>query len=195
MAARRDDSLAARGRFFFGRGGPPVRGVGVNFDIPEREQTEAALRELVETLEQRVEVRTLRQSEQRFSQTFHAAPVPTCITTLKPETLLEVNEAFLELTGYSRGEVVGRTSRELGMWSSPKDQRTLRNREPQPLRNLDLRARTKGRGARPAALQQDRSRDAERGNLRVFLRRNRTQPHRAADAPRGSGGDNQYYLA
>lgn len=49
----------------------------------------------------------LRQTEQKFSKTFHSAPLAATITHLKTGQFIEVNRAFLELTGYSRSEVIG----------------------------------------------------------------------------------------
>ncbi|MGB3613337.1 MAG: GAF domain-containing protein, partial [Elainellaceae cyanobacterium] len=38
---------------------------------------------------------------------------------------IEVNDSFLGLTGYSRGEALGRTSIELGLWCDPSDRRDI----------------------------------------------------------------------
>src|SRR2546426_5882884 len=73
-------------------------------DITERKRMEEAL----------------RQSEERFSRAFHANPAPLSINTFDGR-LLEMNARFLELFGYRRHEVVGRTSLELGLWSNPRD--------------------------------------------------------------------------
>ena len=113
----------------------------------ERERLLAQLEKLNETLEQRVEARTkeLRRSEQRFVQAFQVGPVAACMTTFGRETFLEVNDAFLSLTGYERGEVVGRHIFELGMWSSREDQAKLAaaQQDGQGFRNLELGLRTK----------------------------------------------------
>jgi PAS domain S-box-containing protein len=68
----------------------------------------------------------LQKSERRFSQAFNSGPVAACLTTLGEEHFLEVNEAFLELTGYTRNEVIGGSHKELRLWSSPEDQARLR---------------------------------------------------------------------
>ena len=87
-----------------------------------REPT-AAEQELITTatdlagiaIERRHSEEALRESEQRFSKAFHANPAPLSITRLEDGLFLDVNAAFLRLTGLPRDEVIGRTSVHLGL--------------------------------------------------------------------------------
>ena len=60
--------------------------------------------------------RALRSSEEKFSKVFHSSPDWIAITTLSEGRFIDVNEAFLKITGYTRKEVIGRTFAELGLW-------------------------------------------------------------------------------
>ena len=40
--------------------------------------------------------------------------------------ILEANEAFLQLFGLTRAEVIGRTTLELGLWSRPEEREAIR---------------------------------------------------------------------
>ena len=64
----------------------------------------------------------LRESERRFAQLFHANPLPMTIVSLRTHRHLDVNEAAVRHSGYTREEMLGRTKPELGFWVSP-DQR------------------------------------------------------------------------
>jgi len=64
----------------------------------------------------------LRQSEQRFAQLFHANPLPMTIDSMRTHRHLDVNEAAVRHSGYTREEMLGRTKSELGFWVAP-DQR------------------------------------------------------------------------
>ncbi len=62
----------------------------------------------------------LRESEERFAIMFRSAPIGICLASLPGETIYDVNTAWLALTGYSfREEVIGKTTRELGLFSDP----------------------------------------------------------------------------
>jgi PAS domain S-box-containing protein len=63
----------------------------------------------------------LQQSQEQFSKAFHSNPIASCISTLKAEQILDVNTSFLNLFGYSREDVIGRTSAELQIWANPAD--------------------------------------------------------------------------
>jgi len=62
----------------------------------------------------------LRQSEERFAKAFQANPQPMSLTRIADGHYLHVNESFLELSGYTREEVIGRTSLELNIWETAK---------------------------------------------------------------------------
>jgi len=69
----------------------------------------------------------LRESNQRFSTVFHASPVAAVISRLESGQFIDVNETFLELFGYSREEVIGKTSLELKLWPHPEERVRLLN--------------------------------------------------------------------
>jgi len=78
-----------------------------------------ALRHQTVRLENEIAVRkmaqeTLRLSEEKFFKAFEMAPLIMAITTMEDGTFLEVNRKFLQLSGYSRHELLGRSSSELG---------------------------------------------------------------------------------
>jgi PAS domain S-box-containing protein len=82
--------------------------IGVAEDITERKHAEAQLRE----------------SEKKFFIAFHHAPVMAGITVLEDGAFLDVNNKFLEISGYTREEVIGKTSVGIG-WLRPEDRLRL----------------------------------------------------------------------
>jgi PAS domain S-box-containing protein len=59
----------------------------------------------------------LRRSEERFGKAFRANPQPMSITAFDGR-YLDVNDSFLEMSGYTRDEVIGKTTMELRVWES-----------------------------------------------------------------------------
>jgi two-component system sensor histidine kinase/response regulator len=64
---------------------------------------------------------SLRQSEKGFAAVFEASPIGMTVLRLSDGRHLNVNQAYLDLTGFSRGEVLGMTSLQLGTWVDPAE--------------------------------------------------------------------------
>jgi PAS domain S-box-containing protein len=99
-------------------------------DITERVRAEAALRD----------------SERRFSQAFHANPLPMSIVSLLDGRHLDVNEAAVRHSGYTRDEMVGRTKPELGFWVTAGERDRLLETLRQDGRARDFEVTFKTRG-------------------------------------------------
>ena len=67
----------------------------------------------------------LFKSEERFSKAFRNNPLAISISTEAEGRYLDVNDAFLDLLGYSRKDVIGRTAAELRFWGEPLDRMEL----------------------------------------------------------------------
>jgi len=63
--------------------------------------------------------RALRRSEQMFVSAFRSSPDAFSIGIYPDGPLLDVNEGFLRLTGYTREEVLNKTPAELKLWAEP----------------------------------------------------------------------------
>ncbi|MGC9528481.1 MAG: MASE1 domain-containing protein [Limnospira sp.] len=97
-------------------------------DVTERKRAELAL----------------RASEERFSRAFNASPVGISISTFAEGRFLDVNESFLDQLGWTREEVIDRTSADLGMWEPDQRTQLLTLLEAhERLSNLEVRVRTK----------------------------------------------------
>ncbi|MFO1424847.1 MAG: PAS domain S-box protein [Candidatus Competibacteraceae bacterium] len=83
--------------------GRPTRMIGTHLNITERKRTEVALRE----------------SEERFAKAFHASPAPMCISDIETGRFLDVNARLLRMLDYTREQMIGHTSVELGAWADP----------------------------------------------------------------------------
>jgi PAS domain S-box-containing protein len=76
----------------------------------------------------------LRQSEEKFRTVFQTSTDAIVISDLADGTYVDVNEGYVLLSGYSREELIGKSSLALGTWADPDE----RCRLVQQLRNRGL---------------------------------------------------------
>ncbi len=69
-------------------------------DIAQRKATEEAL----------------KKSEEKFSKAFHNSPDAIVITSISDGKIIQVNEGFYRLAGFTQEEIAGKTTIELNLW-------------------------------------------------------------------------------
>ncbi len=67
----------------------------------------------------------LRESEDKFRLTFSFSPDAVNINRLDDGLFVDINEGFTRLTGFTREDVIGRTSLEINIWHDPADRQKL----------------------------------------------------------------------
>ena len=86
---------------------------GIAIDISERVHSEKALRE----------------SESKFRSLFNLSPQAIALTELETGKLADVNNMFCDLTQYSREEIIGKTTTEVGFYSNNDRARFIKDLE------------------------------------------------------------------
>ena len=71
-------------------------------------------------------MRDLQESEAKFSTSFRSSPSALSVSTAKDHVYVDVNDRFLQWTGYTPAEVLGHTSIELKLWAEPDQDREFR---------------------------------------------------------------------
>jgi two-component system, cell cycle sensor histidine kinase and response regulator CckA len=66
-----------------------------------------------------------QESEGLYLKLFHVSPNPMSIATVKDYRIIDVNEAYIRLSGFSREELVNHTGNELSLLKNPEQQDVL----------------------------------------------------------------------
>jgi diguanylate cyclase (GGDEF)-like protein/PAS domain S-box-containing protein len=72
---------------------------------------------MVLLINQRLMADVLAQ-EEKFSKAFHAAPYAVILTRMDDGRIFEINRGFEKITGFERGDAIGKTTSELSLWQS-----------------------------------------------------------------------------
>lgn len=96
-----------------------------DYDESDINQLRLLIGGLWRNIQSRQAEESLRQSEECFSKAFHCNPDLMALSTLDEGLYLEVNDAFLEMTGYERHEVIGRTALDLEIWACSEQRNNL----------------------------------------------------------------------
>lgn len=83
---------------------------------------------LVDITEQRMLELAQLESQEKFSKAFQASPDGIVISTLEEGEIVEVNDSFVRIFGWSRDELVGHSSLELGLWLDGRNREALAER-------------------------------------------------------------------
>lgn len=78
--------------------------IGFGLDVTEHKQKETALAD----------------SEARFAKAFHSSPAALGISKIEDGRIIDVNESWLQVFGYRREDVIGKTNAELGLAVNPE---------------------------------------------------------------------------
>ena len=81
--------------------------VGIGVDITKRKEVEQALKE----------------SEKKFKDIFELSPLPMAISTIEDGKYKDVNKTFTKILGYTKKEVIGKSSLKLGIFVDKKERK------------------------------------------------------------------------
>ena len=68
---------------------------------------------------------SLRASEKKFSSAFHDSPSAMCISSLSDGRFIDVNNVYANTLGYTREELIGRTSADINLWVDTADREAM----------------------------------------------------------------------
>ncbi len=111
----------------------------------EKKVEERTLELQKEVLDHKKTEQVLRQSEEKFSNAFHAIPIMMILATVDEGRFIDVNDAFCTGTSFNREALIGCTSLDIDLFKDPQKRQDLRNELMQygKLENIDLEIRNK----------------------------------------------------
>ncbi len=90
----------------------------------EQGNVTGAIESIRDITERKLAENVLRESEEKFFLIFQHCPLMVAISVLEDGTYLDVNDKFMDVGGFTREEVLGKTSIEVG-WLRAEDRRRV----------------------------------------------------------------------
>jgi PAS domain S-box-containing protein len=102
---------------------PPIQGT---FEVNVFQYAPRKIVDIFTDVTQHIQAdEALRVSEEKFANAFLTSPDAININRLADGVYIDVNQGFGRLTGYSRQEVIGKSSLDLNIWADPADRARL----------------------------------------------------------------------
>lgn len=115
---------------------------GVFYDSQGRKKTSMIIRDATQ---RKANEQAVIQSEEKFNKAFQNSPDAITLTRATDGTILEINQSFERLSGYSRDEVLNQSSLLMDLWADPEDRIRYLNilKEKKRVLDFETRFRTK----------------------------------------------------
>jgi len=81
--------------------------------------------QIATAIERKLSHEELKSAEEKFSKAFFSSPAWMIITLLETGEILEVNNAFLKATGYTRHDLIGQKDQDIKLWKNKQDKDKL----------------------------------------------------------------------
>lgn len=75
--------------------------------------------------EERTKERSILESNDKFTKIFNSSSESISLTQMSSGNLKEINDGFIEMFGYSRDEVIDKSTLDLGLWVYPSDRERM----------------------------------------------------------------------
>lgn len=82
---------------------------------------------LVMMFNRRLRSKLLTQ-EERYMKAFNSSPYAILMTRLTDGIIMDINDGFISITGYSSSDAIGKTTKELGLWLNEEDRMIVVNK-------------------------------------------------------------------
>jgi len=109
----------------YAKDGRPIQVIAAGTPIMVKGQVQGVVAVYTDISARKQAENALRASEERLRMVYQTLPDPVTLTRLSDGTYSDVNQAFSQVTGFLREEVIGRTSREIGIWQNPDDRQRM----------------------------------------------------------------------
>ena len=98
-----------------------------------------------DTSEEKIAEQKLKESEEKFAKVFHSSPNLLAITKMENGEIVNVNEGFLLTLGYTREEVIGKSTFDLNLWVDLDERNSFLKalKEKKRVKELEVQTRTK----------------------------------------------------
>jgi len=99
--------------------------VGISMKLTEIEGDKRFISVIRDIAERKQSEKLLIENQEKFKAAFMISPDAISITSLTDGKYVDVNDVFVEISGYQKEEVIGKTAFELNIWSNPADRLLL----------------------------------------------------------------------
>ena len=91
------------------------------------------------------DISNLKQAEEKFAKALSLSPQGLTITNLDDDKIIEVNNAYIDIFGFNRKEIIGHTSIEMGSWINPEERAGIINilKEKEFVHNKEVNVKNK----------------------------------------------------
>lgn len=90
--------------------------------IPGTSQSIASIRDITK---RRMAQKALKRSEEKFAKAFRASPVAIMIATMNDGRIMDINDSFLDLTGFTKASIIGTPVKAVAFWPESSHHKRL----------------------------------------------------------------------
>jgi PAS domain S-box-containing protein len=119
------DSVRFNKRYIHKNGSVVWADVGTSLRRDDYNNPQYFMTSVTDITERMAAEEALRESEERFSKSFKTSPISFIIANMEDGRIIEINDAFTGISGFTREEAIGNTTLNMKIWVHEEDRKHM----------------------------------------------------------------------